>query len=225
MHEVVEVRGLSKRFPGVTALHDISFGLMAGEVHALCGENGAGKSTLIKVLSGVHASGSYEGEVYVGGELAEFSSIADAQEAGVAVIYQELALISAMTVAENVFLGAEPRRGVLIDWHRMYADTRELLQAYDLALDPTARVADLGIGQQQLVEIVKALAKNSKILLFDEPTAALTEAEVEQLLSTSHTSSMKCFGSPIASPFCAMARVFARWRRKRRTRMRLFAGW
>jgi D-xylose transport system ATP-binding protein len=179
---VLEVRGLSKRFPGVIALDAVSFDLVAGEVHGLCGENGAGKSTLIKVLSGIHASGSYEGQVLVGGQPVAFRSIADAEAAGIAVIYQELALIGAMTVAENVFLGAEPRRGALIDWHKMYADTRELLRDYDLTLDPTARVADLGVGQQQLVEIVKALAKNSKILLLDEPTAALTETEVERLL-------------------------------------------
>ena len=179
---VLEVRGLSKRFPGVIALDAVSFDLVAGEVHGLCGENGAGKSTLIKVLSGIHLSGSYEGQVLVGGQPVAFRSIADAEAAGIAVIYQELALIGAMTVAENVFLGVEPRRGALIDWHKMYADTRELLREYDLTLDPTARVADLGVGQQQLVEIVKALAKNSKILLLDEPTAALTETEVERLL-------------------------------------------
>ena len=112
---VLEVRGLSKRFPGVIALDAVSFDLVAGEVHGLCGENGAGKSTLIKVLSGIHASGSYEGQVLVGGQPVAFRSIADAEAAGIAVIYQELALIGAMTVAENVFLGAEPRRGALID--------------------------------------------------------------------------------------------------------------
>ena len=182
MEKALEVRGLTKTFPGVTALDGVSFDLAAGEVHALCGENGAGKSTLIKVLSGIHPHGSYEGEILVEGRPAAFASIADAENAGIAVIYQELALIGGMTVAENVFLGVEPRRGALIDWHKMYADTRRLLDEYDLALDPTARVADLGIGQQQLVEIVKALAKDSTILLLDEPTAALTEAEVERLL-------------------------------------------
>ena len=182
MEKALEVRGLTKTFPGVTALDGVSFDLAAGEVHALCGENGAGKSTLIKVLSGIHPHGSYEGEILVDGRPAAFASIADAENAGIAVIYQELALIGGMTVAENVFLGVEPRRGALIDWHKMYADTRRLLDEYDLALDPTARVADLGIGQQQLVEIVKALAKDSTILLLDEPTAALTEAEVERLL-------------------------------------------
>ncbi len=179
---VLAVQTLTKTFPGVVALDGVSFALEAGEVHALCGENGAGKSTLIKVLSGIHPSGSYEGRVLIDGCQVAFQSIADAEAAGIAVIYQELALIGAMTVAENVFLGAEPKRGALIDWHRIYAETRAVLDEYDLALDPTARVADLGIGQQQLVEIVKALAKNSKILLLDEPTAALTEAEVERLL-------------------------------------------
>ena len=182
MEKALEVRGLTKTFPGVTALDGVSFDLGAGEVHALCGENGAGKSTLIKVLSGIPPHGSYEGEILVDGRPAAFASIADAENAGIAVIYQELALIGGMTVAENVFLGVAPRRGALLDWRKMYADTRRLLDEYDLALDPTARVADLGIGQQQLVEIVKALAKDSTILLLDEPTAALTEAEVERLL-------------------------------------------
>ncbi len=167
----------------MVALQDVSFDLYEGEVHALCGENGAGKSTLIKILSGIHTAGSYEGTVIVNGRRAKFNSIADAENAGIAVIYQELALIGEMTVAENIFLGAEPRKGFLIDWHRLYATTRTLLQQFDLALDPAARIADLGIGQQQLVAIVKVLAKNSKILLLDEPTAALTETEVERLLA------------------------------------------
>ena len=182
MEKILEVLRLTKTFPGVTALTEVSFDLAVGEVHALCGENGAGKSTLIKVLAGIYPHGSYEGEILIDGRSAAFASITDAENAGIAVIYQELALISGMTVAENIFLGVEPRRGVLIDWHKMYADTRRLLDEYDIALDPTARVADLGIGQQQLVEIVKALAKDSTILLLDEPTAALTATEVEQLL-------------------------------------------
>ena len=183
MEKILEVLKLTKTFPGVTALAEVSFDLAVGEVHALCGENGAGKSTLIKVLAGIYPHGSYEGEILIDGRSAAFASITDAENAGIAVIYQELALISGMTVAENIFLGVEPRRGVLIDWHKMYADTRRLLDEYDIALDPTARVADLGIGQQQLVEIVKALAKDSTILLLDEPTAALTATEVERLLS------------------------------------------
>lgn len=182
MPNVLDVHGLTKRFPGVTALHDVTFDLAPGEVHALCGENGAGKSTLIKVLSGIHPAGSYDGEIRIDGQPVAFASVADAEAAGVAVIYQELALIGEMTVAENVFLGAEPTRGPLIDWHSMYGATERLLREYDLNLDPTARVDDLGIGQQQMVEIVKALAKDSKILLLDEPTAALTESEVEILL-------------------------------------------
>jgi D-xylose transport system ATP-binding protein len=182
MEKVLEVQALTKRFPGVTALDKVSFDLTRGEIHALVGENGAGKSTLIKVLTGIHAIGTYDGQLLIGGQRAEFQSVADADAAGIAVIYQELALIGAMTVAENIFLGAEPRRGRLIDWHRMYADTCALLQEYEISLDPTAPVADLGIGQKQLVEIVKALAKNSRILLLDEPTSALNEAEVERLL-------------------------------------------
>jgi D-xylose transport system ATP-binding protein len=182
MAGTLEVHGLTKRFPGVTALRDVSFDLAAGEVHALCGENGAGKSTLIKILSGIHPTGSYEGEIRIGGSPVSLTCVADAEAEGIAVIYQELALIGAMTVAENVFLGSEPRRGPLIDWHEMYAATERLLQEFGLDLDPTAHVADLGIGQQQMVEIAKALAKKSRILLLDEPTAALTESEVEILL-------------------------------------------
>lgn len=179
---VLLVRDLTKRFPGVTALSNVSFDLRPGEVHALCGENGAGKSTLIKVISGVWPHGSYEGEVRIRGETVAFQSIADAERAGIAVIYQELALVPDMTVGENVFLGNEPVRGGIIDWNRVYAETGRVLKQYGLPLDPAAKVADLGVGQQQLVEIIKALAKHSRILLLDEPTAALTETEVDILL-------------------------------------------
>jgi ABC-type sugar transport system ATPase subunit len=180
---ILNVRNLTKQFPGVIALKDVSFDLYEGEVHALCGENGAGKSTLIKVLSGIHPAGSYEGTVEMGGSPVRFHNIADAQKARIAVIYQELALIREMTIAENIFLGSEPKTGWRIDWNLMYSKSRDLMKFFGLSLDPAARVGDLGVGQQQLVEILKALSKNSRILLLDEPTAALAESEVEILLN------------------------------------------
>jgi D-xylose transport system ATP-binding protein len=181
---VLKAEGISKSFPGVQALREVSFDLRAGEVHALCGENGAGKSTLIKLLSGIHPHGSYEGRFAVGEEEARFASIADAGRVGIAVIYQELALVEEMTVAENLFLGVEPKRvgGLLMDWPKVYREARALLGKFQVELDPAARVADLGVGQKQLVEIVKALAKESRILILDEPTAALAEHEVQVLL-------------------------------------------
>jgi D-xylose transport system ATP-binding protein len=183
---ILSAHHITKRFPGVVALRDVSFDLRPGEIHALCGENGAGKSTLIKLLSGIHPAGTYEGELRIGGERASFAGIADAERAGVAVIYQELALVEELTGAENVFLGAEPRRpwpfAAFLDWNRMRRETRELLARFGLALDPDLPCARLGVGQKQLLEIVKALRKNSRILILDEPTAALAEHEVQVLL-------------------------------------------
>jgi D-xylose transport system ATP-binding protein len=180
---ILSAHKITKRFPGVTALKDVSFDLREGEIHALCGENGAGKSTLIKLLSGIHPHGSYEGSFEVNGTEARFETIKDAEKAGLAVIYQELALVEEMTVAENIFLGREPRRwGAFIDWPRMYQEAQVLLNRFKVDLDPAAPVRTLGVGQKQLVEIIKALAKNSKILILDEPTAALAEHEVLILL-------------------------------------------
>jgi D-xylose transport system ATP-binding protein len=180
---VLKAENIVKKFPGVVALKNVSFDLRAGEIHALCGENGAGKSTLIKLLSGIHAHGSYDGEFFVNGQLAQFRSLADAERAGIAVIYQELALVNDMTVAENIFLGSEPRTATgLIDWHKVHREARLLLQKFKVQIDPATPVARLGVGQKQLVEIVKALGKNSQILILDEPTAALAEHEVLILL-------------------------------------------
>lgn len=180
---ILRAEKLTKKFTGVTALSEVSFDLAEAEIHALCGENGAGKSTLIKLLSGIHAHGSYEGSFVVQGEEAHFTGIADASRAGISVIYQELALVNEMTVAENIFLGCEPLRwGGLVDWPRMFSEARVLLDRFQVDLDPAAKVSDLGVGQKQLVEIVKALGKNSRILILDEPTAALAEHEVQVLL-------------------------------------------
>ena len=180
---ILAARHITKRFPGVVALKDVSLDLQPGEIHALCGENGAGKSTLIKLLSGIHPHGSFDGELEVAGSPARFRSIADAERAGIAVIYQELALVEGMTVAENIFLGAEPRRFGIIDWDRICRDARTLLERFGVKIDPAAPCERLGVGQKQLVEIVKALAKNSRILILDEPTAALAEHEVQVLLA------------------------------------------
>lgn len=183
LNKILEVKDLTKRFPGVLALDRVSFDLEEGEVHSLCGENGAGKSTLIKCLSGIWEHGTYEGTISVNGSETQMHSIRDAETNGIGVIYQELALVREMTVAENIFLGCEPTNALgMIDWHAMYSKTRALLNEYDLKLDPAAPIGSLGIGHQQLVEIVKALSKNTKILLLDEPTAALTETEVAILL-------------------------------------------
>jgi len=179
----LEARAIVKKFPGVIALDGVSFDLRPGEVHAVCGENGAGKSTLIKLLSGLHVHGSYEGQLLVNNTEARFASLQDAARAGIAVIYQELALVDEMSVAENIFLGSEPRKATgLIDWSRVHLEARRLLERFALDIPPDALVRDLGVGRKQLVEIVKALSKDSKVLILDEPTAALAEHEVRVLL-------------------------------------------
>ncbi|MFL3656635.1 MAG: sugar ABC transporter ATP-binding protein [Opitutales bacterium] len=179
---VLKAEGITKSFPGVKALEDVSFDLRRGEVHSLCGENGAGKSTLIKTLSGIWNFGTYEGSFFVDDTEARFGGIADAETVGLAVIYQELALVDEMTVAENIYLGHEPTRFGFVDWDKMYKDAAALLDHFGIDIDPAERVGNLGVGKQQLVEIVKALKKESHILILDEPTAALTEREVDILL-------------------------------------------
>ena len=179
---ILEALNVVKKFGPVVALGGVSFDLRPGEIHALCGENGAGKSTLIKTLSGIYPYGTYEGELRMAGNTVQFRGISDAQAAGIAVIYQELALVDDMTVAENIYLGQEPRRGGFIDWLTVYRNTQHLLAKFKIAIDPATPVRQLGVGQKQLVEIVKALSKNSQILILDEPTAALSEHEVQVLL-------------------------------------------
>jgi ABC-type sugar transport system ATPase subunit len=178
------MRHITKEFPGVKALEDVTFQVRTGEVHALVGENGAGKSTLMKVLSGVYPHGSYSGDIVLDGQVQRFATIRDSEHAGVAIIFQELALVKQMTVAENIFLGAELERGPsVIDWNRTFQETTRALKEVGLDISPSARISDLGVGSQQLVEIAKALSKKARLLILDEPTAALTEREADNLLS------------------------------------------
>lgn len=182
----LEMRNITKTFPGVRALDGVSFDLQKGELHALVGENGAGKSTLMKILGGVYPYPEYGGEILIEGQGQRFGSVNDAAQAGIAVIYQELSLVKEMSVGENIFLGREPRTLGVIRWEELYRRARQLLDDLHLAIDPHTPIHNLGIGQQQLIEIAKALSHNARILVLDEPTAALTGAEVETLFGIIH---------------------------------------
>jgi D-xylose transport system ATP-binding protein len=178
---ILEMRNVVKAFPGARALDGVSFDLYPGEIHALVGENGAGKSTLIKILAGVYAE--YEGELLVEGRPRRFLNPHDARDAGVAVVFQELSLVPGLSVGENIFLGREPSRFGLVEWTRLYAEAEKLLRELGLAIDPRTLTGSLGTGQQQMVEIAKALSHRARILILDEPTAALTAAEAESLFT------------------------------------------
>jgi D-xylose transport system ATP-binding protein len=178
---LLAMKEITKTFPGVRALDGVSFDLNGGEIHALVGENGAGKSTLIKILAGVYPHPDYGGEIFLDGSERRFGNVRDSEKAGIAVIYQELSLVKDLSVAENIFLGREPRRFGVINWEKLYSRAQKLLDDLHLSIDPLTPVRNLGIGQQQLVEIAKALSQDARIVVLDEPTAALTEGEVETL--------------------------------------------
>jgi putative multiple sugar transport system ATP-binding protein len=179
---ILSMRGISKSFPGVKALEDVNLEVLRGEIHAICGENGAGKSTLMKVLSGVHPYGSYSGDIEFEGEPCEFDGIRDSEHRGIVIIHQELALAPNLSIAENIFLGNELSRRGLIDWNRTNHAAADLLRRVGLAENPVTQVVDLGVGKQQLVEIAKALSKQVKLLILDEPTAALNDEDSAHLL-------------------------------------------
>ncbi|MGC5170117.1 multiple monosaccharide ABC transporter ATP-binding protein [Microbacterium sp. DT81.1] len=179
---ILQMRGITKEFPGVKALDDVTLTVRPGEIHSICGENGAGKSTLMKVLSGVHPYGTYGGDVVFNGEVAQFRSIRDSEQAGIVIIHQELALIPELSIAENIFLGNEPAPRGRIRWDDVRVRAVELLARVGLDEDPSTKIKDIGVGKQQLVEIAKALSKNVQLLILDEPTAALNEDDSQHLL-------------------------------------------
>jgi len=182
MTAMLEMRNVSKSFAGVQALRDVNFTVQAGQIHALVGENGAGKSTLMKVLSGVYPAGSYEGSILFDGEERRFRDINDSEALGIIIIHQELALIPLMSIAENIFLSRAPSRFGVVDRNAVYRRTAELLAQVGLREPPDTLVTDLGVGKQQLVEIAKALSKKVRLLILDEPTASLNEADSAALL-------------------------------------------
>lgn len=179
---ILEMRSITKTFPGVKALDNVNFKVRRGEIHCLVGENGAGKSTLMKVLSGVYPHGTYEGDIVYNGEVQQFRSIADSEEQGISIIYQELALVPELSIYENIFFGHEIMSGHHIDWNETIVRAKEVLKKVRLDVDPSTKVKNLGVGTQQLVEIAKALSKNVKLLILDEPTSSLNEDDSQNLL-------------------------------------------
>jgi len=179
---ILEMKGITKEFPGVRALDHVNFKVKDGEIHGLVGENGAGKSTLMKVLSGVYPYGSYKGEILFKGEVCKFKDIKQSESLGIVIIHQEFALIPQLSIAENIFLGNEKTKRHIIDWNETILKTKDLLEIVGLDEDPQTIVGTLGVGKQQLVEIAKALSKEVKLLILDEPTAALNEEDSKNLL-------------------------------------------
>ena len=182
MGSILEMRGITKRFTGVVALKDVNLVVQSGEIHAICGENGAGKSTLMKVLSGVHPHGTYEGEIHFEGRELQFDSINDSEEQGIIIIHQELALVPLMSIVENIFLGNEQAKLGVINAETSHRRTVELLKTVGLNESPDELITNLGVGKQQLIEIAKALSKKVKLLILDEPTASLNENDSQALL-------------------------------------------
>ncbi|MEQ1944449.1 multiple monosaccharide ABC transporter ATP-binding protein [Mesorhizobium sp. VNQ89] len=180
---ILEMRGITKTFPGVKALQDVNLTVRSGEIHAVVGENGAGKSTLMKVLSGVYPHGTYEGDIHFLGKECRFSGIHDSEREGIVIIHQELALVPLLSITENIFLGNEQARFGVIDWNLARRRAGELLRKVGLGEDPDTLITNIGVGKQQLVEIAKALAKEVKLLILDEPTASLSEKDSEALLN------------------------------------------
>lgn len=179
---ILEMRNITKTFPGVKALDNVSFSVRQGEIHALVGENGAGKSTLMKVLSGVYPYGTYEGQIFFQGQECRFRDISESEKVGLVIIHQELALIPFLSIAENLFLGNERATNGIIHWNEAISQTKELLERVGLHESPQTLITDIGVGKQQLVEIAKALAKEVKLLILDEPTASLNESDSDKLL-------------------------------------------
>ncbi|WP_033341969.1 multiple monosaccharide ABC transporter ATP-binding protein [Catenuloplanes japonicus] len=177
------MRGITKTFPGVKALSDVNLTVKRGEIHAICGENGAGKSTLMKVLSGVYPHGTYTGEIVFDGQECHFSDIRDSEKRGIVIIHQELALSPYLSIAENIFLGNEVVHRGLIDWNKTNAQAAELMRRVGLVENPTTPAMEIGVGKQQLVEIAKALSKEVRLLILDEPTAALNDEDSAHLLN------------------------------------------
>ncbi len=182
MENILEMKNITKEFPGVKALDDVNLKVAAGEIHALCGENGAGKSTLMKVLSGVYPHGTYSGDILFQDEVCMFKDIKGSESLGIVIIHQELALIPELSIAENIFLGNEQAKAGVINWNETVVKARELLKKVGLSENPNTLISKIGVGKQQLVEIAKALSKDVKLLILDEPTAALNEEESENLL-------------------------------------------
>ncbi|MDD6039489.1 MAG: sugar ABC transporter ATP-binding protein [bacterium] len=179
---LLEMKNITKTFPGVKALDNVNLKVEEGEIHALVGENGAGKSTLMNVLSGIYPYGTYEGDIIYNGEVCKFNHIKDSEERGIVIIHQELALIPYMTIGENMFLGNEKKKGAAIDWQETYGQADKYLKTVGLKESSRTLIKDIGVGKQQLVEIAKALAKNAKLLILDEPTASLNESDSKALL-------------------------------------------
>ena len=182
MAPILEMRGITKTFPGVKALDNVNLVVEQGEIHAICGENGAGKSTLMKVLSGVYPHGTYEGDIVYDGEVRSFRGIRDSEHVGIIIIHQELALVPLLSIAENIFLGNEISKAGVINWDEAFRRSGELLKQVGLSEPPTTLIKDMGVGKQQLVEIAKALSKKVRLLILDEPTASLNERDSQALL-------------------------------------------
>ena len=179
---LLEMKNITKEFPGVKALDNVNLSVEEGEIHALVGENGAGKSTLMNVLSGIYPYGTYTGDIVYNGEVCKFNKIKDSEEKGIVIIHQELALVPYMTIGENMFLGNEQGKKAAIDWHKTYNEADKYLKMVGLSESSKVLIKDIGVGKQQLVEIAKALAKNAKLLILDEPTSSLNESDSRALL-------------------------------------------